>query len=224
MPTPLPITKISFPEIKLQTRDAHKLRGYFGNLFKEQSPLLHNHYADGQLRYQYPLVQYKVLKGLPTLVGVNEGAELLTQLFLKIKNLNIDGRNYPIHAKNIAHQKVLAGYSPELHSYQFNTLWLALNQKNHQVYKTLKQPTEKTSLLNRLLVGQILSFFKNIDLRLLPEEHLMAKVEVQEKKAQFKEQSMLAFQGTFTVNALLPNDIGIGKSVSRGFGSIHLLN
>jgi len=37
MPATQPI--IRFPEINLRTRDAHKLRGYFGNLFKEKSEL-----------------------------------------------------------------------------------------------------------------------------------------------------------------------------------------
>ncbi len=54
-------TTIRFPEIQLQARDAHKLRGYFGNLFKEHSPLLHNHFEDGSLRYKYSLVQYKII-------------------------------------------------------------------------------------------------------------------------------------------------------------------
>lgn len=39
---------IKFPEIKLQTCDAHKLLGYFENVFKEHSPLLHNHFEDGK--------------------------------------------------------------------------------------------------------------------------------------------------------------------------------
>ena len=57
----LHLTTIRFPEIALRTRDAHKLRGYFGNLFQEHSPLLHNHWEDGTSRYAYPLVQYKVV-------------------------------------------------------------------------------------------------------------------------------------------------------------------
>ncbi len=40
-------TIIRFPDLRFQTRDAHKLRGFFGNLFKEYSPLLHNHFEDG---------------------------------------------------------------------------------------------------------------------------------------------------------------------------------
>jgi len=88
----LPQTIIRFPEIKLRTRDAHKLRGYFGNLFKEKSELLHNHMGNGKLRYAYPQVQYKVIERTPYLVGVQEGAELLGELFLKIKELDIGGR------------------------------------------------------------------------------------------------------------------------------------
>lgn len=218
------LTKISFPEIKLHTRDAHKLRGYFGSLFKEHSPLLHNHYDDGQLRYQYPLVQYKVLQGVPTLVGLLEGSELLTKLFLQVRSLQIDGKIFDIHSKNIEQQQVAVGYSDQLHEYRFDTLWMALNQKNHQLYKTLKTADEKSALLNRLLVGQVLSFFKNIDLYLQPEERLMAKVATVEKTTAFKDQKMLVFSGQFVLNALLPNHIGIGKSVSRGFGSIFQVN
>ena len=77
-------TLIRFPEIALATRDAHKLRGFFGDLFREHSPLLHNHFEDGSLRYAYPLVQYKVIDGVPMLVGFGEGSRLLIELFIKI--------------------------------------------------------------------------------------------------------------------------------------------
>lgn len=216
----LQITRIKFPEIKLETRDAHKLRGYFGNLFKEHSPLLHNHYEDGQLRYKYPMIQYKVLDNKPTLIGIEKGAELLPQLFLKINELNIGGLSYSIHTKNIeaCHENV--GFSQELISYQFKTLWMALNQKNHKEYLELKTQKEKNQLLNRMIVGNILGFFSNLGLQLEASERLMAKADVFEKSTQFKQNTMVAFTGKFIVNALLPNDIGLGKSVSRGFGTI----
>lgn len=216
----IPITRIKFPEIKLQTRDAHKLRGYFGNLFKQHSPLLHNHYEDGQLRYKYPLIQYKVLDNIPTLIGIEKGAELLPQLFLKIKELNIGGERYPIHTKNIEANQEEVGFSQELVEYKFKTLWMALNQQNHQAYQQLETHNEKTQLLNRMIVGNILGFYSNIQLQLETSERLMAKVEVFEKSTQFKQNTMIAFSGKFIVNALLPDGIGLGKSVSRGFGTI----
>ncbi len=49
MPNLIHQTIIRFPEIQLATCDSHKLRGYFGNLFKEYSPLLHNHLESGEV-------------------------------------------------------------------------------------------------------------------------------------------------------------------------------
>lgn len=216
----LKVTQIKFPEIQLQTRDAHKLRGFFGNLFKEHSPLLHNHYDSGALRYRYPLIQYKVIDKVPMLVGIREGAELLPQLFLKIEEFDIDGKNYPVHVKNIETGKEEVGFTDELKEYQFKTLWMALNQKNHHQYIQLKSKEEKDKLLNRLIIGNILGFYSNIKLQLAPEERLFAKVRVQEKSTKFKGNEMLAFSGSFVVNALLPDLIGLGKSVSRGFGTV----
>src|SRR5690606_14490106 len=40
----LPLSTISFPEIRLPQRAAAHLRGFFGDYFREHSPLLHNHY------------------------------------------------------------------------------------------------------------------------------------------------------------------------------------
>jgi hypothetical protein len=220
MPTPLPICQIQFPEIKLATRDAHKLRGWFGNVFKEHSPLLHNHLEDGTYRMRYPMVQYKVLNQIPTLIGLGEGAQLLTKLFTQLKEISINQRSYAINAKDISFSQAEIGHANSLHKYQFETLWMALNQQNHTAYMQLTTPAQKTELLNRLLVGNILSFFKNFDCRLNEHERLMAQVEVVEKTTLFKNQKMLAFKGHFVVNALLPNAIGLGKSVSRGFGTI----
>ena len=217
---PLQVTRIKFPEIKLQTRDAHKLRGYFGNLFKEHSPVLHNHYEDGRFRYRYPEIQYKVINKIPTLIGINEGADLLPKLFLKIKNIDINGQQYPVNTKNIECKQVETGFSDSLHEYQFTTLWMALNQQNYPVYQKLKTEKEKLAMLNNILVGHILSFFRNTGVELQPTERLMVKVVVQEKSTNFKENKMMAFSGKFIVNALLPDEIGLGKSVSRGFGSI----
>ena len=129
-------TIIQFPEISLKTRDAHKLRGYFGNIFKEHSALLHNHFEDGTNRYTYPLVQYKVIKNIPVLVGLLEGAKLLIELFLKIKHIDIEGTKYQVNSKNIESKITEIDNFSKLNEYRFETLWMALNQKNFQLYNT----------------------------------------------------------------------------------------
>jgi hypothetical protein len=208
---------IKFPNIQLKTRDSHKLRGYFGNLFKEHSPLLHNHYEDGSSRYAYPLVQYKVIDRIPVLIGFQEGAELLMSLFLKIREIDIEGQQFPVLAKNIQQTQCILTVNQQLYNYSFKTLWMALNQENFRKYAQLDEK-EKKNFLNHQLQNNILSCYKGLSFRV--EERVMAIAEVEEKQTQFKNQSMLAFSGRFTTNAYLPKWIGIGKAVSRGFGTI----
>lgn len=214
------VVTIQFPEISLNTRDAHKLRGFFGTLFKEHSPLLHNHYETGELRYQYPQVQYKVLNRVPTLVAINDGAQLLTQLFLKIRELKIDGQEYMVLSKNIKNELAVAGYSEDLHEYTFQTLWMGLNQNNYLKYRSEDTIEGKSKILNRIITGNVLSFFKGVGIFLEPGQRLMAKCKMQEKSTRFKDKDMMAFSGNFIINAIIPPGIGLGKAVSRGFGTI----
>ena len=218
--TTLTLATISFPEIRLTTRDGHKLRGYFGTVFREHSPLLHNHFEDGGLRYAMPLVQYKVLRGTPMLVGLQEGARLLTELFFQMKNLEIDGRAYPVHERDIVFRNQPVGVSDTLHDYRFATNWMALNERNYPEYLAMS-PDERRGFLGRILVGNILSFFKGIGLYLPEGVRIMATVRPDAPRTtNLKNTRMMAFGGQFTTNALLPDLIGLGKSVSRGFGTI----
>lgn len=213
-------TTITFPEIKLQARDAHKLRGYFGNLFREHSPLLHNHLESGETQYRYPLVQYKVVGQTPTLLGLNEGAELLTSLFLPVRELQLDGRTYPVLSKNIRNQRWTIGLDDDLHQYRYETLWMALNQDNHRKYIQTTIERERQEQLKRIAISNILAFYKAFDLQLPKEQRILLNLEVKEKNTRFKDQNMLAFSGGFTTNALLPDFTGLGKSVARGFGAV----
>lgn len=214
----VPQTLIRFPDIRLATRDAHKLRGYFGNLFKDRSSLLHNHFEDGSLRYKYPLVQYKVVNEVPILVGLNDGAALLTELFLKISEIRINGNVYPLMQKNLDHCQATAGLDTGLHTYRFANLWMALNQENHSLYRKMEKQEEKQGFLNTILRNNMLSFFKGVNIWL--DSPVMVKGTFTEHETQFKGNVMSAFSGEFVSNAVLPELVGIGKSVSRGFGTI----
>ena len=249
MPTQtlIPITTITFPEIALRTRDAHKLRGYFGNLFKEHSPLLHNHLESDEadvrenegatttvkFRYAYPLVQYKVLRQTPTLVGLCEGAGLLAQLFLQMREINIDrgdgdtatwtGQPFPVLSKHIRYEQATVGMADDLIEYRFETLWMALNQQNYRDYRQYSE-TEQQAQLKRVLTSQLLALFREFGLWLEPHERIMVRLDVQERTTQFKNQTMVAFTGSFLANVVLPDGIGLGKAVSRGFGTLLRMN
>jgi hypothetical protein len=210
-------TIIQFPEITLATRDAHKLRGYFGDLFREHSPLLHNHFEDGRLRYAYPLVQYKVVDNVPALVGFADGADLLTQLFLKIKEIRIGTEVIPVLSKNISQKNLELTVNKGLYNYTFKTLWMGLNQKNFKFYLNLEE-NEQKKFLDKTVQNNILSFYKGVGFRI--SERILANGNYMEKQTLFKDKKMIAFSGRFSSNALLPGYTGIGKAVSRGFGTI----
>jgi hypothetical protein len=218
MATPLHQTIIRFPEIKMATSHAPKLRGFFGNLFKERSPLLHNHLESGDVLYRYPRVQYKVLQNTPVLIGLNDGADLLSELFLKMRHIDIDGHHYPIQQKNIESKQLLIGLSDDLHAYRFETLWMALNQQNYADYLR-EDDTQKARHLKSLLIGNILSFCKGVQCRV--EGTIMASLTItNQQEIKFKGNGMLSFEGNFVTNMVLPDGIGLGKQTARGFGTV----
>lgn len=220
--TTLHTTTVSFPEIKLQQRDAHKLRGYLGNLFREHSPLLHNH-LEGQsdkFNYQYPVVQYKVIRNVPMLVGIGEGARLLTELFLKIQELVIGERSYPILSKNIESKMQEVGLTDSLHFYRFESLWLALNQPNYNLYRTYDD-ARKADQLRGIAVRNIMAVLDRCGLEITKEHRIMVALnDLKQGETNFKDTRLMGFKGQFVTNVLLPDYVGLGKSVARGFGTV----
>jgi len=212
-------TTLNFPEITLQQRDAHKLRGYFANKFGEESDLLHNHDSTGNPIYRYPKIQYKVVDNNPMVVGIDEGAKLLVKNFLRIKELDINGKQYRLQQKNLKSDQTTVGVQDDLFEYQWVTPWMALNSENYKVYQTL-EPQEQTAKLKRILATNILNFFKAVKHH--EHERIMVKLKLEETSTKFKNQRMTVFKGSFVSNVLLPDYIGIGKSVARGFGTIKL--
>ena len=213
-------TRITFPDLRLRARDGHKLRGYFGRLFAEHSPLLHNHEPDGRLRYAYPLVQYKVLDGVPTVLGLGPGSRLLTRLFLRVDSLDIDGLHLPVRSKEIESCEVTPQVNGALHAYRFVNPWLALNQDNYRRYRQAEPPAQ-AALLQRVLTNHLVAVLRALGAP--PAERVLVRPDLYPVRTQFKDQAMQAFGGTFVTNVWLPDAIGLGKSVSRGFGAVRAL-
>ena len=211
-------TTLTFPQIRLQTRDAHKLRGYFANTFGKESDLFHNHDEKGKSIYRYPRIQYKVIKEIPTVVGLAEGAAMVVERFLRIKHLDIDGLRFFTDQKNMKSQEFLTGVRGSLYQYQFVNPWMALNQTNHQLYVEMTAE-EKQEKLKRVLINNMIAFFKSVGHH--EKKQMMVNLQLKDARLTgFKNQKMLAFSGGFVTNVQLPDFIGLGKSVSRGFGTI----
>ncbi len=211
-------TLLQFPEVKLLRRDGHKLRGYFAKLFGQESDLFHNHDQDGKSLYRYPRVQYKVVDQTPTLVGLAEGAQLLTERFLQIREIDIDGEIIPLHQKNMRSDQIAVGLSDELLEYKFVTPWYPLNQENFSIYNQAESAKQQNQLKG-ILTSNILNIF-TFD-QYYANQQVMVHLNLQRPIfSRFKNQKILTFFGSFVTNAILPDYIGLGKSVARGFGTI----
>lgn len=202
----------------LMADDAPQLRGFFGSKFAGQV-LLHHHRPDGSLLYEYPRVQFKVLHRMGLVVGVAEGSELLSRLWLEIGHATLGHSTYPVLEATIRRRTEQFGETDRAVRYRFLTPWLALNQENERCYRAARHRYERTALVERILVGHCLSFAKSFD-------H-MVKSKLQANcggltsvRTTLKGVPMRGFVGSFTVNFFLPDYLGIGKSVSRGFGTV----
>ena len=214
------LTTISFPDIQLSQRDGHKLRGYFSALFGQQSDLWHNHSKDGKPIYRYPLIQYKVVDHVPRVLGLEKGAELLVNHFLEVQEIKINDLVIPVQSKQINSQTIVVGVRPQLFTYRFATPWFALNQDKYREYHQAPKD-ERIRMLNGNLISNMFSLMKEIGYR--EKDRIMTKVmDLKSVPGKFKGQTMSMFKGKFVTNVELPSYIGLGKSVSRGYGTIIL--
>lgn len=202
----------------LNKANAEKIRGYLGNLFWDNQ-YAHQHKPDGRFIYQYPRVQYKLIDNLFLLVGFNEGLEIVKKVFNDLKMLNLDGKWEEILSKGLESCNMPFNISYQQNTYSFLTPWLALNEKNYEKYQMIGTWTKRKKLLENIIVGNIISMSKSLGYTVpAPIEaniHKMKKV-----KTSLKGTPMLGFLGIFSVNFEIPDYWGIGKSVSRGFGTV----
>jgi hypothetical protein len=208
---------------KLSLRYGHKLRGFFANRF--ENILFHHHQEDGGYKYAYPLIQYKIIDGRPTIIGLAKGAELIINNFLDIDRLNLGDKEYiqPEGRLEVIDEDlgVVTDLDMLKFKYEFITPWLGLNQKNHKYYlNNIKDDDvkEKRNFFKKILIGNILTFAKGVDWWIEEEVKVVPKLEVVNVK--FKNKDMIGFVGEFYSNVSLPEYIGLGKSTARGFGTI----
>jgi len=199
---------------------AKHLRGALASRFPEND-LFHQHGTDGQasgLAYRYPLIQYRWDGGTGEIVGFTAGAQPL----LDIPWLDLDLR-LGNHEVLIQEARLDMGRSPvavtdRLLRYRFRTPWIPLNQENHRFYSREKHE-DRMERLDKLLTNHILAALQGLSIR-FPERLYAAVCRLNPTPSRYKKVSLLGFEGEFVANALLPRGLGIGKTVSHGYGAI----
>jgi len=207
--------------VRLRPGQIHKFRGFVGNLFKEHD-LIHNHdLSTGKAIYRYPLIQFKLVDNTPAIISITDRAvEVFGDIFMKLDKIVIDGFEIPVFEKDLKIEDVEFGFAGETFMYEFVSPWIGLNQKNFKTFITLRTEIKRSELLKRILIGNILSTAKYLGCHLSPDQRIETQLNIKSSRATLKGKSMIGFKGVFKTNFMLPDHIGLGKSVSRGFGTI----
>ncbi|MFQ5963437.1 MAG: CRISPR-associated endonuclease Cas6 [Candidatus Scalinduaceae bacterium] len=205
----------STDDLDIQSKD---LRGAIAYLYPNEI-LLHQHLEDGTLKYNYPIVQYKYVNKKCLIVGIEKGAKVINNLNLIGEIIILSHQKYKILKKDIMFQESSYSTTKKMVSYSLLTPWLALNEKNYEKYQKLGSWQKRKELLCKILIGNIISMSKSLGYTV--PEAIMANIsKLEEVRTSLKGTPMLGFLGTFSVNFEIPDYWGIGKSVSRGFGTI----
>jgi len=198
--------------------EATLLRGYFGDVFTDEM-LVHHHRPDGSLHYDYPRVQFKVIERTARLIGIEEGGPVVERLWREVDCALLGGEELPVLEGTLRRRVEPIGETPELVDYRLVTPWLGLNQENHRKYEASESDADRQHILGRVLVGNCLSLAKSFGHRVTCR--LAGEVSgLTLRTCRLKGVPMIGFVGTFRVNFLIPAWLGIGKSVSRGFGTV----
>lgn len=211
-------TRIVFTDNQISQGNTAKMRGYIASSFPQYIEL-HHHLQEDRLLYRYPHIQYKVLSRMPMVIGIGSGSEVLKSIYDKVDEFKIGTETQMIFEKQIVVKIEEFGITNITEDYSFLTPWLALNEKNYEKYQKLRSWKKRKELLEKILIGNIISMSKSLGYT-VPEPIKANIGYLREVRTSLKGTPMLGFLSTFSVNFEIPDYWGIGKSVSRGFGTV----
>lgn len=217
MQVKLRIMRVTYPEIKVPQWQGRRLRGFFAS-GEEAGSLLHNHGEAGESLYRYPLVQYKVIRQHPVIVAIEEGIREVYPLVMERQVLQLGDNSYPCGHLDIDLATGQLGATAEPQHYRFCAPWFGLNQANYQRYSEAEGEEEREAILRQVLIGNLLSLSKGLGVTVA--RPLQVQLDLKPHKVSFKNEAVLGFVGDFAVNYTIPALLGLGKSVSRGFGVV----
>lgn len=210
------LMRVTYPDIRVPQWQGRRLRGFFASL-DEADSLLHNHEREGESVYRYPLVQYKVIRRHPVIVAIEEGISAVYPLVMEQQELTLGENAYPCGHMDIDLRTGVLGATAEPRRYRFCAPWFALNQRNYQIYFEADAESRE-ALLEQILTGNLLSLAKGMGVTV--DRTLRVQARLRPQKMYFKDENVIGFAGYFSVNFAIPPLLGLGKSVSRGFGAV----
>lgn len=191
-------------------------------LSDDNDVLLHNH-IDSNFRYDYPLIQYQSIGTKASIMCVGTGVNLLSKIMsLCNTEILIGRRRATLKVEKVTPRQTDISLSePQIYRISH---WLPLNEENDRRFMRMHNDSDRIELMERILVGNILSMAKSLNIRF--EEKVECEIQRLDNfhLVKVKETPMKTFDVDFICNVNLPDLIGIGKHASIGFGTIKNLS
>ncbi len=199
-------------------KTAYQVKGVFMKQYSKSPviPMLDGRYRD---EFLYPRVQVKILNEQIYIVGIKEGADPVLSITKDFELLNFGNITFNILDVDIEESIDQFKHVDQLLRYRFVSPWIALSKNTQNRYKNLKNK-DRIVFLNRLLGQNIVFLAREMGVDLNDKVYTKLKLNSLFPKP-VSENNWGSFSGEFQTNFVLPNYIGIGNGITRGYGAIH---
>lgn len=201
----------------------HEIPAFRGALVRKvglEHEWFHNHNNESNgFHHRYPRIQYKRHRGKPMLVCLENGIEEIQKYFSQSDwSLEFSGETHKMGIEELRVHQFDIRVMETMRTYYIKN-WIALNDRNHKAYME-GSPIEQLQILEKSLAGHIISFTKGIDYK--PESRFEIKLNgfPETRPVKIKGITTMGFNVAFKTNLFLPNFIGLGKGVSKGYGVV----
>lgn len=211
-------SRLEYPMRASRIGDFRKLvNSYAGSA----NDLFHNHKSEKTYHYRYPVVQYKLLDGKATLVGLTEpGAAALQSLMahkgFRERCMEWLGEQFAVTEEFTDTLFLGSDLSNRYRLRQY----LALNEDNFKTWLATPGLAGRTALLERCLTAHVLKLASAVRWKLPPGSLQVEILDFQSYTTRLHHVPFLAFDLLFQTNITLPENAGLGKAVSHGYGTL----
>lgn len=204
----------------LRPHEVPLLRGAVIASLDDKLTLFHNHTGGDTLRYSYPLIQYKVLDGRAAIVCLNEGADAVGEFFASGNfDVRLGERATTLAVDRIEPRQRQVQVWDQAFRYRVRR-WLPLNGENYRQWQADESLISRTALLERVLLGNILSMAKGLGIHLDGQVRAAVTTVGEPHWTRVKGVSVLMLDAEFAANVTLPLLAGLGKHASLGHGVV----
>jgi hypothetical protein len=168
--------------------------------------------------HRYPAIQCKLVRHEMMVIGICQGAGFLFQLTEGQGEIMTGKNRCTIVSRDPGIRDEAFGITGGIYQYEFLTPWLALNQQYAKKFYELKGKPARDAFMQKILNTHLNTLAKSLDYT--PDRSVTCTAHVRFLRERIDRENVIVFLGKFRTNLRIPDYLGIGQSVSQGFGTL----